>query len=328
MYVAGNTQSTNFLVTPGALQTTNHGNNEGWAAKTNFSAATSCTAPTADRTVKICAPANGTTVDTPVHVSAAAADSNAVKAMQIYVDGVKKFEQPNTKGIDTFVTMTSGSHRVTVQAVDAAGAFKSSVTITVSSASACTAPNNGQLNLVVCKPQDNAVVASPVEVEASASSPSGIKLMRVKVDGINGVTKFETTANHFDTFIAMDPGTRNVWVEAFDNSGSSTGGATFITVTGGSGGCSVPSTARTVNICAPANGATVSSPVHVTAAAKAGSSAIKVMQVYVDGVKKFEQANVTSVDTSIGMAAGAHRVTVQAIDSAGAFKSTVNITVQ
>jgi hypothetical protein len=327
MYVAGNTTSSNFLVTAGALQTTNHGNDEGWAAKINFSAATTCAAPTTDRTVKICAPANGSTVDTPVHISAAAADSNPVTSMQVYVDGVRKYVVPNTKGIDTYLPMTSGSHRVTVQAVDAAGTFKSSVTITVTSASACVAPNNGQLTFVVCKPQDNGTYSSPVEVEAAASSPSGIKLMRVKVDGINGVTKFETTSNHFDTFIQMDPGTRNVWVEAFDNNGSSTGGATFITVSGGSSGCPAPSTARTVNICSPANGSTVASPVRVTAAAKAGSSAIKVMQVYVDGVKKFEQANVTSIDTSLAMANGAHRVTVQAVDASGAFKSTVNMNV-
>jgi hypothetical protein len=68
--------------------------------------------------------------------------------------------------------------------------------------------------------------------------------------------------------------------------------------------------------------------VHVQATAKAGASTIKSMQVYVDGVRKFDAPNSTRIDTNISMAAGARRVTVQAIDSSGAFKTTVNITVQ
>jgi hypothetical protein len=52
------------------------------------------------------------------------------------------------------------------------------------------------------------------------------------------------------------------------------------------------------------------------------------MQIYIDGQKRYEQTNVTRIDTFVPMAAGARRVTVQAIDGSGAFKATVNITVQ
>jgi hypothetical protein len=91
--------------------------------------------------------------------------------------------------------------------------------------------------------------------------------------------------------------------------------------------CSAPSTARTVHICSPTNGSTVSSPVKISATAKPGSSTIQVMQVYVDGVKKYEKTSTNTISTSLSMSAGAHRVTVQAKDSAGYFRSTVNITV-
>jgi hypothetical protein len=85
-------------------------------------------------------------------------------------------------------------------------------------------------------------------------------------------------------------------------------------------------TARTVATCSPASGATVSSPVHITAAAKPGASAITAMQIYVDGVKKY-QGTGTSIDTSLAMTTGTHRLTVQALDSSGAFKATEYITV-
>ena len=51
------------------------------------------------------------------------------------------------------------------------------------------------------------------------------------------------------------------------------------------------------------------------------------MQVYLDGVKAFEQTNTKSISTSLTMAAGPHRLTVLAKDSAGIFKTTINFTV-
>jgi hypothetical protein len=91
--------------------------------------------------------------------------------------------------------------------------------------------------------------------------------------------------------------------------------------------CSAPSTTRTIHICSPTNGSTVSSPVKISATAKPGPSAIKVMQVYIDGVKKYEKTSTNTISTTLSMGTGAHRVTVQAQDSAGFFRSTVNITV-
>ena len=51
------------------------------------------------------------------------------------------------------------------------------------------------------------------------------------------------------------------------------------------------------------------------------------ISVYVDGVKKYEKTSTNTISTSLSMSAGAHRVTVQAQDSSGYFRSTVNITV-
>ena len=70
----------------------------------------------------------------------------------------------------------------------------------------------------------------------------------------------------------------------------------------------------------------MSSPVHVQAATR-DSVAVSFIQIYVDGAAVFT-TNGGSLDTSVAMASGAHRLTVQAKDSAGViFKQTINITV-
>jgi archaellum component FlaF (FlaF/FlaG flagellin family) len=68
-------------------------------------------------------------VASPVHVTATATDSQTVKYIEIWVDGVKKYIVPG-KTLDTSLTMTSGKHRLTVQANDGVS-FKTTIYITV-----------------------------------------------------------------------------------------------------------------------------------------------------------------------------------------------------
>lgn len=90
--------------------------------------------------------------------------------------------------------------------------------------------------------------------------------------------------------------------------------------------CSATGTARSVTICTPTAGASVSSPVAIEAAA-VSSSAVNLMQVWVDGAKKYEVA-AASISTAVAMAAGTRRLTVQARDAAGTwFKQTLYINV-
>ena len=90
--------------------------------------------------------------------------------------------------------------------------------------------------------------------------------------------------------------------------------------------CTLNPASPSVTICQPGNGATVSSPVHIVAGTTS-SSAVTLMQVYVDGVKQYEVA-ASTLNASVPMAAGTRRLTVQAKNSAGTtFKSTIYITV-
>src|SRR5688572_4933313 len=83
--------------------------------------------------------------------------------------------------------------------------------------------------------------------------------------------------------------------------------------------------AESVTISRPGNGASVTSPVRVTASA-AGSTAVWLMQIYIDGVKQYE-VKAASLDKSLAMATGTRRITVVARDSDSSFSSSVSVNV-
>ena len=94
---------------------------------------------------------------------------------------------------------------------------------------------------------------------------------------------------------------------------------------GSSSSCNVSTVNPSVTICTPAANATVTSPVHIVAKTT-DSKPVNYIQIYVDGMKKYETTG-GSLDTSLAMASGARRLTVQASDGT-LFKQTINITVQ
>lgn len=101
-------------------------------AMSDFFSATSsntCVASTVNQTVTICTPQSGQTVASPVQVTALTTDTLPVKYVQVYVDGVKVY-QVNGGTLNTSLTMSSGSHRLTVQASDGTN-FKSTIYVTV-----------------------------------------------------------------------------------------------------------------------------------------------------------------------------------------------------
>jgi len=102
-----------------------------------------CSLNQTNQTVTICSLAAGSVVSQPFHVVAAATDSNPVKSMTLFIDGVGKGGIANSAILDMYVSsMTMGTHSIAVQAQDSTGAlFKQKFSITV------TAPTNGLANL-------------------------------------------------------------------------------------------------------------------------------------------------------------------------------------
>ena len=89
--------------------------------------------------VTITAPAGGSTTGSPVQVTARATSSRAITLMQVYVDGAKKYEVTGSS-VTTNISLTAGSHKLTVQAYDSSGTGRLSVTFTAGTVSVPAVP--------------------------------------------------------------------------------------------------------------------------------------------------------------------------------------------
>src|SRR5437899_8485329 len=79
--------------------------------------------------------------------------------------------------------------------------------------------------------------------------------------------------------------------------------------------CTLNPASPSVTICTPANNATgLTSPVHVNAGTTDTGHTIKLMQIFIDGVGVTHVSNQPWIDTNVPMAAGTHRLTLQATD--------------
>ncbi len=87
------------------------------------------------QTVSISQPANNSAVSTSVQVVAKATDGNGISYTQIYVDGAAKYTI-HSGSINTTISLSSGAHRIAVQATDKLGNHgKAVVYVTASTAS-------------------------------------------------------------------------------------------------------------------------------------------------------------------------------------------------
>lgn len=195
-----------------------------------------------------------------------------------------------------------------------------------SAAAQCTL-NTASPSVTICMPTNNQSVTSPVRVVAGTTDDVAITVLQIYVDGAKVYQV--TGASTLDTSLAMTIGTRRLTVQAMDAANRVFKSTIYITVTGSAPPppCAA-GTAPSVTICSPADGATVDSPVRIEALASSDRP-VRVMQVYVDGSKKYERQSTTSITVDLAMAAGTRRVVVQAIDDTNfAFKKTIYITVQ
>ena len=169
--------------------------------------------------------------------------------------------------------------------------------------------------VTVSSPLPGTTSTSPVHFVASASSSFPITAVRIYVDN---VSLFTVNAATLDAFVPMSSGSHFVVVQAWDSSGAVFKSAETITVTTPPAG---------VSVSAPANGATVSSPMQVVASAIAPNP-IVAMRIYLDDVSVFA-INSNSLNTTVSAATtGSHRLVVQAWDATGVvYKQPVNVTV-
>ena len=89
----------------------------------------SCPAPST-RTVVICSPSNGQTVNGSFVLEASAGDpSGTLKALQIYKDGSIWFTT-NSPYFEIDTGLSPGTHRITAKAWDASGQYSTTINVT------------------------------------------------------------------------------------------------------------------------------------------------------------------------------------------------------
>lgn len=290
------------------------------------SGAPACTMSTTDPSVTICTPADGATVTSPVRVVAGTTSTSPVKTTKVYVDGTAAYSTAGGQ-VDTSLTMANGTHRVTVKAWNDAGAvFSKSITVNVSGGGTvkpalCTL-KTADRTVTICTPREGETV--PLEFAVKAGTTSSLPVQAIKIY-IDGVYVYTTKFDYVDTQLIVSAGPHRMTVKAWDSSGTSFSSTVNFTASGGSTSGCAPAT-NGVRICEPAEGASVASPFRVFAGAKS-SDPIASMTAYLDGTQVHTTQGNT-LDTRIAAGAGAHRLTVDAVDSRGiTYTSSANFTV-
>ena len=286
-----------------------------------------CTGSTANRTITICSPANNATLTSPVSIVAQVTDSNKITETEIFVDQVKQYQIASST-VNTSLPLAVGTHRITVQVDDSAGKFLSTENITVSSSTGtggggCSGSGVNR-TIVICSPANNATLTSPVTIVAQATDSATISATGIYVDGVK---QYQVASSSVNTSLPLTAGTHRIAVQSHDSAGTfeSVVNVTVSSSTGG--GCSAP-TSPGVQICAPASGATVSSPVAIQAAANV-TGTFQRMEIWIDGAKKYSETTGASLSTTLTLSAGTHRFAVLAYNTAGnkweqAYSATVN----
>jgi hypothetical protein len=162
------------------------------------SAGAQCTLNPASPSVTICAPAPNSTFTSPVHVVAGTTSSSAVTLVQIYIDGVKKYEI-KARSLDTTLAIANGPHRLTVQAYNG-GSFKSTESITVVS------PSN-----VSSVTPDSTLVASGATAQFTAQVQNlSSSSVTWAVDGVNGGSDSSGTISNSGLYTAPSTSHKHV----------------------------------------------------------------------------------------------------------------------
>jgi hypothetical protein len=282
-----------------------------------------CPQNSTDPSVTICTPKNGGSVTSPMNVVAGTNSSSPIVSLSVWLDGSKVFTTGQSL-LNTSVTAAPGNH---VLAVQGQNGVKQTFTqtINVTAASATCQPLTTVPSENICSPVNNATVSSPITVQSAAQMANAVKYSQIWLDG---VMKYQVASASINTSLTATAGTHRLTVQSADVTNIITKQTIYVTVPTSSPSCTLSTTDPSVTICTPTPNATVKSPIAIVGGTTDSAATVTNMFIWVDGVKQWTGTG-GSVNTSLPLATGTHRLTLQAKDSAGHyFQSTVNITVQ
>ena len=187
----------------------------------------------------------------------------------------------------------------------------------------CTYPPNST-GIRLCIP-GTIPIASPVVVNASASSFGQLRKIELWVDGKKLAEQFHAWGQQawFNAFETFAPGSHAATLIAADIDNRLQTLVYNFTVIN----CAGPASPG-IHVCSPANGASLISPVQALAASNVTGNILR-MEVWVDGVKKYTALGTNALSASIALAAGSHRFDYFAVNTTGGkWQSTEFITVK
>ena len=196
--------------------------------------------------------------------------------------------------------------------------------LATASAQTCTSPSG--VPVTMCSPANGATVASPVHEQVATNIPNHtVQAIYTYVDNV--VVRKDYNVRSVDAYVTIATGAHNIRVQVWDGGGNLYQAGANITVGAGTS-CTSPS-GVVITMCSPADGSTVSSPVHEQVATNDPGHTVKAIYTYVDNVVVRKDYNVTSVDALVPIATGAHNIRVQMWDDVAGvvYKAGSNITV-
>lgn len=185
----------------------------------------------------------------------------------------------------------------------------------------CPYPESPGVN--ICSPSQGGTSGTAVRFLASGRAFTE-PVHRIEL-WIDGQKRFQVFNDRMDVTLNVDPGAHRAEVVEVEANGTFRKAQRDFSVDTG-GECPAPTTPG-INVCAPAAGATVTSPVAIRAAGT-GPGGMVHMKVYVDHGEAYS-ANAGQINTSLAMANGTRLVVVQGWDAQGTvYKVSRTINVQ
>ena len=273
-------------------------------------------------TVSVTAPANSATVSGTVAVTASASDNIAVSRVEFFVNGALSSTTTSSPYSFSWNTKTvaNGSYTLFAKAYDAANNVGQSSNVTVTVVNDTTAPT-----VSLTAPANNATVSGTVAVTASASDNIAVTEVGFFVNGSLSSTATSLPYSFSWNTKTVANGSYTLFAKAYD-AANNVGQSSNVIVS-----VLNDTTAPTVSITAPANNATVSGTVAVTASALDNKGVTKV-EFYVKNilVKTDLSAPYSYSWNTRSIAKGIYTISAKAYDAAGNVgqSPTISVTVR
>jgi hypothetical protein len=304
---------------------------------TQIVSAQTCNPGNADPSITICMPTSGADLNSPLHLQIATNDSAKVDMLQVWYNGVKRWQNP-VSAADFFLTAeSSGPYRITALAHDVTGRwFQTTVNVNITGQVYVCIPEQvigqGPRSVVICQPTDGEIHFSPVHLTWNAMAAPGEQPKSVQIF-VDGKSVFQTPpalSNGFPlpaTALPMSVGRHRVSVQAYDSQGAFKS-TIYINVNRIYQGCAPPTVLPDINVCSLTDGQTVNGVIDVKAAAGA-STGINHLAEILDGNQVFAIGNHAILDNAISVSPGPHTLVITARTNSGAhLQKTFHITSQ